>query len=81
MLSGKGPTTLDYDLVTVRVSVAPGTQPGSVLRLAGKGLPRTDNRHPGDLYIAIDVRVPTSLDPEQRRLYEALRAWASGDGP
>ena len=59
---------------TVRVAVPPGTQPGSILRLAGKGLPRADGRGLGDLYVAIDVHVPTTLDPEQEQLYEALRS-------
>lgn len=62
--------TLDGE---VRVAIPPGTQPGSILRLGGKGLPRGGGQGPGDLLLAVDVRIPTSLDGEQRRLWEALR--------
>lgn len=62
--------TLDGPL---RVDVPAGTQPGSVLRLPGKGLPQAGGGPPGDLFLAIDVEIPTAIDTEQRRLYEQLR--------
>jgi molecular chaperone DnaJ len=56
------------------VSIPPGTQPGAVLRLKGKGLPEFgDGRH-GELYLRIEVRVPEQLSREERELYERLRA-------
>ncbi len=57
------------------VKVPPGTQPGQKLRLRGHGLPAPgapDDR--GDLYVTVEVRVPTTLSTDARTHYEALRA-------
>jgi molecular chaperone DnaJ len=58
---------------TITVKVPAGTQPGTVLRLAGQGLPHLRRRGRGDIYLTIDVAVPSSLTPQQRELYEQLR--------
>lgn len=48
-------------------AVPPGAQPGTVLTVRGKGMPdRRGGR--GDLYVRLDVTVPTTLSPEERRL-------------
>ncbi len=62
--------TLDGEL-TVRVP--PGTQPGSVLRLRGKGLPEFGGSRRGDLLLRIDVHIPEALSTEERKLFEKLR--------
>ena len=57
------------------VKVPAGTQSGQKLRLRGHGLPAPgapDER--GDLYVTVDVRVPTALSPEAKTHYEAIRA-------
>ncbi|HUU34547.1 MAG TPA: J domain-containing protein [Vicinamibacterales bacterium] len=57
------------------VKVPPGTQAGQKLRLRGHGLPAPgapDDR--GDLYVTVDVRLPTTLSTEAKTHYEALRA-------
>lgn len=56
------------------VTVPPGTQPGAVLRLKGKGLPEFGNGHRGELYLRMDVRVPDHISREEQELYERLRA-------
>jgi len=56
------------------VTIPPGTQPGAVLRLKGKGLPEFGNGHHGELYLRIEVHVPEKLSGEERELYERLRA-------
>jgi len=66
--------TLDGEAVTV--TVGPGTQPDTVLRLRGKGLPEFGGRHRGDLMVRLQVRVPEKISPEERKLYERLRALA-----
>ena len=56
-----------------------GTQHGQKLRLRGHGLPAPgapDDR--GDLYVTVEVRVPTALSPEAKTHYEALRALETG---
>lgn len=51
-----------------------GTQPGTVLRLRGRGLPRYGARGHGDLNVRLLVDIPRRLSRQQRRLYEQLRA-------
>jgi molecular chaperone DnaJ len=62
------------------VAIPPGTQPGAVLRLRGKGLPRFGEPRRGDLYLRVRVEVPDRLDADERRLWEQLRARAQGRG-
>jgi molecular chaperone DnaJ len=50
----------------MRVAIPPGTQPGSRLRLQGKGMPRLDGGR-GDLYVRIRVEIPREMSTEQRR--------------
>jgi len=56
-----------------QVTVPAGTQPGTVLRLAGKGLPRYRGHGRGDLNVRVIVDIPRQLTPRQRQLYEQLR--------
>jgi molecular chaperone DnaJ len=49
-----------------------GTQPGTVVKIRGKGLPAVDRRGRGDLLVTVRLRVPRRLDAEQRALYEKL---------
>ena len=60
----------------VEVNVPAGTQPDTVLRFRGKGLPHFGVGGQGDLYLRIKVRVPEALEREERELYERLRALA-----
>jgi molecular chaperone DnaJ len=60
------------------VEIKPGTQPGTEIRLRGRGAPhlrRAGAR--GDLHVIVDVRIPTKLTREQR---EALEAFAAASG-
>ena len=59
---------------TVRLKVKPGTQPGTRLRVKGQGVETESGR--GDLYVAIDVTVPTLSD----HAAQALRQWADAEG-
>ena len=64
----------------VRVRVPPGAQPGTVLRVAGKGLPRYGGHGRGSLNITVIPDIPRQLNARQRRLYEQLRAEDAGIG-
>jgi molecular chaperone DnaJ len=55
------------------VTIPPGTQPGAVLRLKGKGLPEFGSGRRGEMYLRIEVQVPERLSREERELYERLR--------
>jgi molecular chaperone DnaJ len=56
------------------VTVPPGTQPDTVLRLRNRGLPEFGGAARGDLYVQLQVRVPEKLSAEERKIYERLRA-------
>lgn len=53
--------------------IPPGTANGKTFRLRGKGMPRLGKpEQQGDLYAEVNVVLPTSLNDEQRRLFEAF---------
>lgn len=59
------------------VTIPAGTQPDTVLRVRGKGLPEFGSRQRGDLYLRIRVHIPEQLSSEERDLYQKLRDLAS----
>lgn len=61
--------TLDGD---VEVELEPGTQPGEIVVLHGKGMPVLQGFGRGDHRVLVDVVVPRRLSEEQRRLLEAF---------
>ncbi len=58
----------------VAVDVPAGTQPNSMLRLRGKGLPRFGGGGRGDLYVRVQVHIPERLSERQRLLFEQVRS-------
>ena len=60
-----------------RITITPGTQPGKVLRMRGKGLPRIDQYGrtygTGDLLINVGVYIPERLSKDERKLIEKLQ--------
>ena len=56
-----------------RLNIAPGTQPGKVLRMRGKGLPSTDGSPVGDELINVMVYIPEKLSEAERSAIESLR--------
>ena len=67
----------------VTLTVPPGTQNGVRLRLRSRGLPRTDGRDRGDLYVVARLVIPSHPSPAEREAYETLRrvAAAPADRP
>lgn len=61
--------TLDGEEV---IEVKPGTQPGSIVRVRGRGVPHLRGAGRGDLNVHLDVKVPTRLDAEQEKLLREL---------
>lgn len=55
-----------------RQRIPEGTQSGSVFRLRGKGMPSPHGRRRGDLYVKVEVVIPSRLSRDQRRLFEML---------
>jgi molecular chaperone DnaJ len=65
------------------LKIPAGTQPNQVFRLKGKGVQFLQGSGRGDHYVHVNVRVPTSLTEEQRRLLEqfaTLEGEEPGDG-
>jgi molecular chaperone DnaJ len=56
-----------------RLKIAPGTQPGKILRLRGKGLPSPDGSGTGDELINVMVYVPEHLSDAEKADIEKLR--------
>lgn len=55
-----------------RLRVPGGTQPGTVLRVKGKGIPRRMMTGRGDLLVEINIEVPTQLTDAQKELIARL---------
>ncbi|HET7686970.1 MAG TPA: molecular chaperone DnaJ [Candidatus Limnocylindria bacterium] len=54
------------------LTVPPGTQSGTELRLRGKGVPRLRGGGAGDLHVIVTVVVPSKLSRRERELLEQL---------
>lgn len=69
--------TVDGD---VKYDVPAGTQPGTVFRLKGKGVPKVNGHGRGDQYVNVVVDIPKNLNQKQK---EALVMYmeASGEIP
>lgn len=55
------------------VTVPPGTQPDTILRVRGKGLPAFGGRQHGDLFLRIQIHIPDHLSSDERETYQKLR--------
>jgi len=56
----------------VRLKIQPGTRPGSVYRLKGKGIPHLQGSGKGDHFVKIDIEIPKKLSPRERELLGEL---------
>lgn len=56
-----------------RLKIAPGTQPGKVLRLRGKGLPKLHSSQRGDILVNVMVYVPENLTEAEKAAIESLK--------
>jgi molecular chaperone DnaJ len=56
----------------VRLKIPSGIQPGKVLRMRGKGVPSLRGKDRGDQLVIVNVAIPKTLTPEQRKLFEDL---------
>ena len=55
----------------VKLKIPPGTQPGSVFRLRGKGV--SHNGVTGDQLVTVEVKLPVGLTESQKELWEKIR--------
>jgi len=71
MLGGEVMITLSNGS-KVKMKIKPETQPGTKVRLRGKGYDRGDGTF-GDLIITYDVKLPTNLTERQKELLREMR--------
>ena len=53
------------DIETMKIES--GTQPNSILKLKGKGLPRQNSRQHGDQYVRVVVEIPKKISKNQKK--------------
>ena len=56
-----------------KVNIDPGTQPGKVLRLRGKGLPDVNGYGKGDEIVNVSIYVPETLSREEKKALEQMQ--------
>ncbi len=56
----------------VKVKVPPGTQPGSLVRLKGKGITKIGSSVRGDHFVRVNLDVPKNPSKKEKELYEQL---------
>jgi molecular chaperone DnaJ len=57
----------------VKIKIEPGTQPGKILRLRGKGLPEVNGYGRGDLLVNVNVWIPKTMTREESKVVEKFR--------
>ncbi len=69
-------TVTDVETIdgAVKIRIPAGTQPGTQIRLRGKGVKHVSGRGQGDHYVIIRVHVPSKLNRDQKRLLEELES-------
>lgn len=56
-----------------RLKIASGTQSGQIVKLKGKGVDRVGGSGKGDMYITINVKIPTRLSHSEKKMWEELQ--------
>lgn len=69
--------TVDGDL---KIRIPGGTQPGTAIRLRGKGVPHLHGSGRGDHYVRIKVTVPRHLTRKQKELLEEFQEQSGKKG-
>ena len=54
------------------LTIQPGTQPGTVLRMRDKGIPELNSQYRGDQLVHVNVFVPTKLSTREKELLREL---------
>jgi molecular chaperone DnaJ len=57
----------------VKIKIEPGTQPGKILRLRGKGLPEVNGYGRGDLLVNVNVWIPKNMPKDELKIIEKLK--------
>ncbi len=57
----------------VKIKIEPGTQPGKILRLRGKGLPEVNGYGRGDLLVNVNVWIPKNVSKDELKIFEKFK--------
>lgn len=64
----------NIDKNKIKVRIPKGSQPGQLLRVSGKGLPKNnDQNNRGDLYLTVNIIIPKDLTESQIKILKELR--------
>jgi len=68
-------TTINVKSVdgSISIKLSGGVESGKILRASGKGLPNINSGRVGDMYVKVNVKIPTSITNEERDILEKLR--------
>ncbi len=58
---------------SILVAIAPGTEPGKIVKVPGKGIPHFSGLGRGTMNIEVQFKIPKKLTQEQRELLERLK--------
>ena len=75
---------IEVDTITGKkatLKIAAGTQAGTLLRLKGQGMPNLRGGTAGDMYVKVDIEVPSKLTDEQRKKLEEFASLCGDDKP
>lgn len=62
------------------LTIGAGTQPGAVMKISGKGIPKLGNSSiRGDHFVTVQVKIPTRLNSEEKKLIEQLDDLSGGN--
>ena len=61
---------------TKTVEVSPGTQPGTVIRYGGEGVPHLRGNGRGDLFVEVGVQIPNRITAKQEELLREFQQLA-----
>ncbi len=54
------------------VKIEPGTQPGKMFRLKGKGLPSVNSYGVGDILVSVSVHIPSKVSKDEKKQLEDM---------
>jgi molecular chaperone DnaJ len=58
---------------TEKIKVESGSQPNTIIKLKGRGVPHMNSRSKGDQYIRIIVNIPKKLSKHQKNLLDEFQ--------
>ena len=58
---------------TEKIKIESGSQPNTIIKLKGKGLPGMNSRGRGDQYVRVVVNIPKKLNKHQKKMLEEFQ--------